>query len=143
MFVATYCWMRLKLFRFHSYVHVKLLVELQILRPFSFCYYNKVYWNSTNIYRYKWHVFTTCLNKHQLFKSFLQQNIWRVSYSSFVIWYFSKYIYLVLLYVNNVLFLVPFQLSNFNSFEGVLYCRPHFDQLFKRTGSLDKSFEGN
>lgn len=34
------------------------------------------------------------------------------------------------------------QLSNFNSFEGVLYCRPHFDQLFKRTGSLDKSFEG-
>lgn len=35
------------------------------------------------------------------------------------------------------------QLSNYNSFEGVLYCRPHFDQLFKRTGSLDKSFEGN
>ncbi|ONK59804.1 uncharacterized protein A4U43_C08F10880 [Asparagus officinalis] len=34
------------------------------------------------------------------------------------------------------------QLGNFNSFEGVLYCRPHFDQLFKRTGSLDKSFEG-
>ncbi|OWM79161.1 hypothetical protein CDL15_Pgr003332 [Punica granatum] len=34
------------------------------------------------------------------------------------------------------------KLSNFNSFEGVLYCRPHFDQLFKRTGSLAKSFEG-
>ncbi|KAB5526592.1 hypothetical protein DKX38_020439 [Salix brachista] len=34
------------------------------------------------------------------------------------------------------------QLGNYNSFEGVLYCRPHFDQLFKRTGSLDKSFEG-
>ncbi|KAL1315520.1 LIM domain-containing protein WLIM1 isoform X2 [Arachis ipaensis] len=34
------------------------------------------------------------------------------------------------------------QLSNYNSFEGVLYCRPHFDQLFKRTGSLEKSFEG-
>ncbi|KAG5573411.1 hypothetical protein H5410_063177 [Solanum commersonii] len=34
------------------------------------------------------------------------------------------------------------KLSNYNSFEGVLYCRPHFDQLFKRTGSLDKSFEG-
>ncbi|KAJ8640756.1 hypothetical protein MRB53_017450 [Persea americana] len=34
------------------------------------------------------------------------------------------------------------KLSNFNSFEGVLYCRPHYDQLFKRTGSLDKSFEG-
>jgi cysteine/glycine-rich protein len=34
------------------------------------------------------------------------------------------------------------QLANYNSFEGVLYCRPHFDQLFKRTGSLDKSFEG-
>ena len=35
------------------------------------------------------------------------------------------------------------QLGNYNSFEGVLYCRPHFDQLFKRTGSLDKSFDGH
>ncbi|GFQ06509.1 lim domain-containing protein wlim1 [Phtheirospermum japonicum] len=34
------------------------------------------------------------------------------------------------------------KLANYNSFEGVLYCRPHFDQIFKRTGSLDKSFEG-
>ncbi|OAY39287.1 LIM domain-containing protein WLIM1 [Manihot esculenta] len=34
------------------------------------------------------------------------------------------------------------KLSNFCSFEGVLYCRPHYDQLYKRTGSLDKSFEG-
>ncbi|GJZ68273.1 LIM domain-containing protein WLIM1-like protein [Tanacetum coccineum] len=34
------------------------------------------------------------------------------------------------------------KLSNYNSFEGVLYCRPHFDQLFKQTGSLDKSFDG-
>ncbi|RVW52785.1 LIM domain-containing protein WLIM1 [Vitis vinifera] len=33
-------------------------------------------------------------------------------------------------------------LSNYSSFEGVLYCKPHFDQLFKMTGSLDKSFEG-
>ncbi|KAL3651717.1 LIM domain-containing protein wlim1 [Castilleja foliolosa] len=33
------------------------------------------------------------------------------------------------------------KLGNFNSIDGVLYCRPHFDQLFKRTGSLDKSFE--
>ena len=37
---------------------------------------------------------------------------------------------------------IGFQLSNYNSFEGVLYCRPHFDQIFKRTGSLNKSFEG-
>ncbi|VFQ99059.1 unnamed protein product [Cuscuta campestris] len=34
------------------------------------------------------------------------------------------------------------KLGNYNSFEGVLYCRPHFDQLFKTTGSLDKSFQG-
>jgi cysteine/glycine-rich protein len=34
------------------------------------------------------------------------------------------------------------KLGNYNSFEGVLYCRPHFDQLFKMTGSLDKSFDG-
>ncbi|CAI9112547.1 OLC1v1013008C1 [Oldenlandia corymbosa var. corymbosa] len=33
------------------------------------------------------------------------------------------------------------KLSNFSSFEGVLYCKPHFDQLFKMTGSLNKSFE--
>uniref|UniRef100_A0A2N9G663 LIM zinc-binding domain-containing protein n=1 Tax=Fagus sylvatica TaxID=28930 RepID=A0A2N9G663_FAGSY len=34
------------------------------------------------------------------------------------------------------------KLSNYSSFEGVLYCKPHFDQLLKKTGSLDKSFEG-
>ncbi|XP_042442583.1 LIM domain-containing protein WLIM1-like [Zingiber officinale] len=34
------------------------------------------------------------------------------------------------------------KLGNFNSFEGVLYCKPHFDQLYKSTGSLEKSFEG-
>ncbi|XP_021718998.1 LIM domain-containing protein WLIM1-like [Chenopodium quinoa] len=33
------------------------------------------------------------------------------------------------------------KLHNYSSFEGVLYCKPHFDQLFKMTGSLDKSFE--
>ncbi|RZB68484.1 Mitotic spindle checkpoint protein MAD1 isoform C [Glycine soja] len=33
-------------------------------------------------------------------------------------------------------------LSNYCSFEGVLYCKPHFHQLFKMTGSWDKSFEG-
>lgn len=38
---------------------------------------------------------------------------------------------------------LSFQLSNYSSFEGVLYCKPHFDQLFKMTGSLDKSFEGD
>ncbi|KAH7428583.1 hypothetical protein KP509_09G007700 [Ceratopteris richardii] len=32
-------------------------------------------------------------------------------------------------------------LSNYSSYEGTLYCKPHFDQLFKRTGSLDRSFE--
>lgn len=39
-------------------------------------------------------------------------------------------------------FLCLVQLSNYCSYEGVLYCKPHFDQLFKMTGSLDKSFEG-
>ncbi|XP_054777447.1 LIM domain-containing protein WLIM2a-like isoform X2 [Prosopis cineraria] len=39
-------------------------------------------------------------------------------------------------------FVLRTQLSNYCSFEGVLYCRPHYDQLYKRTGSLDKSFEG-
>lgn len=39
--------------------------------------------------------------------------------------------------------LLSMQLSNYSSFEGVLYCKPHFDQLFKMTGSLDKSFEGD
>ncbi|XP_074284441.1 LIM domain-containing protein WLIM1-like isoform X1 [Silene latifolia] len=33
------------------------------------------------------------------------------------------------------------KLHNYSSFEGVLYCKPHFDQLFKMTGSLNKSFE--
>lgn len=32
------------------------------------------------------------------------------------------------------------QLSNFSSMEGVLYCKPHFEQLFKQTGNYSKSF---
>ncbi|XP_008793824.1 LIM domain-containing protein WLIM1-like [Phoenix dactylifera] len=35
------------------------------------------------------------------------------------------------------------KLSNYSSIDGVLYCKPHYDQLFKMTGSLDKSFEGS
>ncbi|WOK92048.1 LIM domain-containing protein [Canna indica] len=31
--------------------------------------------------------------------------------------------------------------SNYSSIDGVLYCKPHYDQLFKITGSLE-SFEG-
>ncbi|KAM3208819.1 hypothetical protein ACQJBY_063480 [Aegilops geniculata] len=34
------------------------------------------------------------------------------------------------------------QFSNYSSIEGVLYCKPHYDQILKSTGSLDKSFEG-
>ncbi|XP_051123307.1 LIM domain-containing protein WLIM1-like [Andrographis paniculata] len=34
------------------------------------------------------------------------------------------------------------KLGNYCSYEGVLYCKPHFAQLLKKTGSLDKSFEG-
>lgn len=33
-----------------------------------------------------------------------------------------------------------FQLSNYSSMEGVLYCKPHFEQLFKETGSFNKNF---
>ncbi|KAK4777018.1 hypothetical protein SAY86_005706 [Trapa natans] len=35
------------------------------------------------------------------------------------------------------------KLGNYSSFDGVLYCKPHFDQLFKMTGRLDKSFQGS
>jgi hypothetical protein len=34
-----------------------------------------------------------------------------------------------------------FQLSNYSSMEGVLYCKPHFEQLFKETGSFNKNFQ--
>ncbi|RLN17368.1 LIM domain-containing protein WLIM2b-like [Panicum miliaceum] len=32
-------------------------------------------------------------------------------------------------------------LSNYSSFEGVPYCKAHFEQLFKETGSYNKSFQ--
>ncbi|KAL5216976.1 hypothetical protein ABZP36_017660 [Zizania latifolia] len=32
-------------------------------------------------------------------------------------------------------------LSNYSSFEGVPYCKTHFEQLFKETGSYNKSFQ--
>ncbi|CAM6018217.1 unnamed protein product [Sphagnum balticum] len=33
------------------------------------------------------------------------------------------------------------KLGNYASLEGVLYCKPHFEQLLKTTGSFDKSFD--
>lgn len=33
------------------------------------------------------------------------------------------------------------KLSNYSSMEGVLYCKPHFDQLFKETSSFNKNFQ--
>ncbi|OVA17701.1 zinc finger protein [Macleaya cordata] len=32
------------------------------------------------------------------------------------------------------------KLSNYSSMEGVLYCKPHFEQLFKETGNFNKNF---
>ncbi|XP_022156896.1 LIM domain-containing protein WLIM2b-like [Momordica charantia] len=32
------------------------------------------------------------------------------------------------------------KLSNYSSMEGVLYCKPHFEQLFKETGNFSKNF---
>ena len=55
----------------------------------------------------------------------------------------EREIFLLLLYPYFSFSAISLQLSNYSSFEGVLYCKPHFDQLFKMTGSLDKSFEGD
>ena len=34
-----------------------------------------------------------------------------------------------------------FQLSNYSSMEGVLYCKPHSEQLFKESGNYNKNFQ--
>ncbi|XP_042511958.1 LIM domain-containing protein WLIM2b-like [Macadamia integrifolia] len=33
------------------------------------------------------------------------------------------------------------KLSSYSSMEGVLYCKPHFEQLFKETGNFSKNFQ--
>ncbi|KAL6541796.1 LIM domain-containing protein WLIM2b [Orobanche gracilis] len=33
------------------------------------------------------------------------------------------------------------KLSTYSSMEGVLYCKPHYEQLFKETGSFTKNFQ--
>ncbi|CAN6568910.1 unnamed protein product [Malus baccata var. baccata] len=33
------------------------------------------------------------------------------------------------------------KLSNYSSMEGVLYCKPHLEQLFKETGNFNKNFQ--
>ncbi|KAK6238686.1 hypothetical protein QUC31_004155 [Theobroma cacao] len=33
------------------------------------------------------------------------------------------------------------KLGNYSLMEGVLYCKPHFEQLFKETGNFNKSFQ--
>lgn len=33
------------------------------------------------------------------------------------------------------------QISNYSSMDGVLYCKPHFEQLFKESGNYSKNFQ--
>ncbi|XP_024012847.1 LIM domain-containing protein PLIM2c isoform X1 [Eutrema salsugineum] len=33
------------------------------------------------------------------------------------------------------------QISNYSSMDGVLYCKPHFEQLFKESGNFSKNFQ--
>ena len=33
------------------------------------------------------------------------------------------------------------QMSNYSSMDGVLYCKPHFEQLFKESGNFSKNFQ--
>ncbi|MBA0776085.1 hypothetical protein Gotri_011139, partial [Gossypium trilobum] len=42
---------------------------------------------------------------------------------------------------NLVACLTYFQLGTYSSMEGVLYCKPRFEQLFKETGNLNKNFQ--
>ncbi|GAA0166464.1 actin or actin-binding cytoskeletal protein [Lithospermum erythrorhizon] len=35
------------------------------------------------------------------------------------------------------------KISSFSSIEGVVYCKPHFQQLFRETGSYKKSFQSS
>ncbi|KAK8515058.1 hypothetical protein V6N12_001219 [Hibiscus sabdariffa] len=35
------------------------------------------------------------------------------------------------------------QLGNYSTMEGVLYCKPHFEQLFKETGNFSKKFQSH
>ncbi|KAK3034595.1 hypothetical protein RJ639_033841 [Escallonia herrerae] len=32
-------------------------------------------------------------------------------------------------------------MSNYSTMEGILYCKPHFEQLFKETGNFNKKFQ--
>ncbi|CBI34710.3 hypothetical protein AAG906_033535 [Vitis piasezkii] len=37
----------------------------------------------------------------------------------------------------------PLVMSNYSSMDGVLYCKPHFEQLFRESGSLSKKFQSS
>ncbi|MFQ6640488.1 hypothetical protein Gotur_014442 [Gossypium turneri] len=42
---------------------------------------------------------------------------------------------------NLVACITYFQLGTYSSMEGVLYCKPRFEQLFKETGNLNENFQ--
>lgn len=68
---------------------------------------------------------------------------WLMQYYSSVYWnhaLFSECDQSIMVYLIPS-FIWSLQLSNFSSMEGVLYCKPHFEQLFKETGNFNKSFQ--
>ncbi|KHG06745.1 Pollen-specific protein SF3 [Gossypium arboreum] len=46
-----------------------------------------------------------------------------------------------ILILESIACLTYFQLGTYSSMEGVLYCKPRFEQLFKETGNFNKNFQ--
>lgn len=52
-----------------------------------------------------------------------------------------KIILMMSLISNSARLNVSWQMSNYSSMDGILYCKPHFEQLFKESGNFSKNFQ--
>lgn len=67
----------------------------------------------------------------------------------YVIWFIDPWYYLyqpmlmILIRYNYLLWIMCMydQMSNYSSMDGILYCKTHFEQLFKESGSFTKNFQ--
>lgn len=71
----------------------------------------------------------------QLIELFMEVPSFLLSFATYKVVYGSSFL------VVKLLQFLCLQLSNYSSMEGVLYCKPHFEQLFKETGNFNKNFQ--
>ena len=120
--ITTNLWLCCLLFAFARISNFHRIAYMTVKAWWTFCYHEiEIGWIKKVYHQ-------TCMIMHVGEVSFL-----------FLLWIIKHWSLINLMSWSQFLFFL--QMGSYCSMEGVLYCKPHFEQLFKETGSYTKKFQ--